>query len=148
MIRYIFATQRERIEFGKVADMAPRGEISVLGDGIPSGKEDVWVHIGYCKGDGVGVGALIEPSCVCKGKEVIRIDSLFPIERRVCITGEPQIKVFPAVFDDDLFRIAEMPHKKLYAIKIVSRGIDDSVNHGKDGAWIRVAELLLNYLRE
>ena len=144
MIRYIFTSKRDAYEFSKVTDIAPVGEVICLGENIPCRKDDIWVHIGYCKGR--GVGSLIEPSFSCKEKEIIRIDSMFPIERRICVTGEGDNPSY--IYDEGLFEIAKIPHNCLYAIKIVSKDMGGNSNHGKDGAWIRAAEMLQYYLSE
>ena len=154
MIRYIFSSKRERIEFSKVEDIVPKGKISMIDDGLPRNEDAVWVHIGYCSGEGLGVGVLVEPTHAYNSEtgEMIRIDSIFPVERRICVTRKDENKKVrmncPVVYDDGLFRIAEIPHKRLHAIKMVSRGADGGVNHGKDGMWIRMADMLSRYLKE
>lgn len=146
MIRYVFGTKNEALAFRSVQNLAPRGEICVLGDKFDISDEDDIVHIGYCEGDGVIDGALIEPLCAVdtKSKETIRVNSLFPLEHRVCFSGR-DFPFFdsPAIHDRVLFKIGELPHKNLYSIKIVR-----DEKQVKEGSWIRAASLLLDYLRE
>lgn len=156
MIKYIFESEKEANMFRKNAEMtAPRGDILVYGEGITT-KDDTVVHIGYCSGHKVCCNTLVEPvyAVDVETREAIRIDSLFPLEHRICLSGEefqsePLIES-PAIYDYVLFRIGSMPHKKLYSIKIVSDYMDEGERrkYNKEEPWNRVGEMLSEYLRE
>ena len=134
MIRYLFSSIKEAEIFARYSENCPKGAITVVGEkaeNMGDFEDDVLVNIGYAVGNRVPVGALIEPMCAMNEEkhEAIRINSLLPIERRVCFTvdefGKEPVREYPSIYDRELFNIAIKPHKKLYSVKIVGDRIDD-----------------------
>lgn len=160
MIRYLIAMEREAELFKRFSEKCPVGSVEIIGIGAADmgqyNENDILVNVGYAGGYRVPVGALVEPSGAMNVREheAIRIDSLFPIERRVCFTSdefvmEPVAK-YPAIYDMELFRIAQKPHKKLYSIKIVSDNLNESdcEEFNFEEPWKAVCGYLAEYLKE
>ena len=157
MIRYLVGTQKEADIFMKVYSECPKGSIEVVGvRGEYLGnteEDDILVDIGYAAGYRVPVGAIVEPTCAMdvEKHEAIRIDTIFPVERRVCFSGytKEHFGKYRAIFDGRLFKVAHKPHKRIYSIKIVSQDMDgywDGDVH--EGAWKVIAGYLGEYLKE
>lgn len=160
MIRYLIAMPREADIFERVSEKCPVGSIEIIGIGATNmgeyGKDDVLVNIGYAGGHRIPVGALVEPTHAMNAEEheAIKIDQLFPIEHRVCFTSgefvtEP-IVTYRSIYDMELFKIAQQPHKKLYSIKIVSDNLDekDCESFNEEAIWRVAAGYISEYLKE
>lgn len=160
MIRYLIAMPREAEIFEKVSKMCPAGSVEIIGIGAvdmrPTDEDDVVVNIGYAGGYRVPVGALVEPIIAVDGKKqtAIGINPLFPVERRVCFTcdefvTEPLAK-YRAIYDMELYKIARMPHKKLYSIKIVSDSLNERAceSFNLEDPWRVAAGYIAEYVKE
>ena len=167
MIRYLFAMPREAEMFKRFADKIPEGSIEVIGiNAVDMGeysKDDILVNVGYAGGYKVPVGELVEPVSVIAvntedGKAprfygIEFTDRLFPLPHYTCFTCETFVEkpVYEgaSIYDMELFKIAQKPHKRLYAIKIVSDSLCESEceRYNGEGAWDVVAELLAKHLR-
>ena len=159
MIKYLFSTEEVRGWFCKYSRGAPEGEVRIVGLGAgrlgETTKEDILVNIGYVGGQKIPVGTLIEPTRAIdvRSGEIVRVDPLFPIMSSICYTSErwvwKPICGGRAVYDMELFRIAESPHKKVHCIKIVGRSVDELKvkEMGDEGIWLFIGELLKKYLK-
>ena len=152
VIRYIFSNYDEAAEFYEVASgKIPEGRIEVFGESQYS-DEDTIVHIGYCSGYKTKVGSLVEPVYVVDAwtMEIVRTNPIFPIEHRFCFSRDEAVDTpmtdCPAIYDKELFRIAEKPHKRIHAIKIVRERFDGN-EKSREEPWVMVTELLSRYLR-
>ena len=160
MIRYLLAMPREADMLRKYADQLPKGEIEVIGinavDYTGGTENDVLVNVGYAGGYNVPIGTLVEPSVVYNMAtgDAVRIDPLFLIERRLCFTSDsfverPAVNL-PSVYDMELFKVAERPHKRLYAIKIVSDNLNEKDCEGfnDEASWKTAAALISRFVKE
>lgn len=167
MIRYLLAMPREAEMFKRFACMVPDGSIEVIGIGAPDmgefSKDDIIVNIGYAGGYKVSVGTLVEP------KDAIAVDMvservprfygigtvnrLFPLPHYTCFSSDtfvekPAVEC-AAIYDMELFKIAKTPHKRLYAIKIVSDNLceSDCEDFNDEDAWKKAASLIADHLK-
>lgn len=160
MIRYLFAMPREAELFVKVSEKCPVGSVEIIGIGATEmgeyDEKDILVNLGYAGGHRVPVGALVEPTHAMNAElhEALRVDQLFPIEHRVCFTSdafvtEPAVK-YRSIYDMELFKIAQQPHKKLYSIKIVSDNLDEAACEAfnEEAIWKVAAGYVAEYLKE
>ena len=137
MIRYLIAMPREAEMFKKYSNGLPKGEVDVIGIGaiaIEEGKyteDDILINIGYAGGHKIPVGTLIEPSFAIDAKtwDAAKIDHMFPLDHRLCLTSDTFVDepIFegPSLYDMELFKIAGLPHKELYSIKIISDNLSE-----------------------
>lgn len=167
MIRYLLAMPREAEMFMKFADKVPKGFVEVIGINAVNmgeyGKDDILVNVGYAGGYKVPVGELVEPvSVISASKEpgkaprfsgIEFTDRLFPLPHYTCFTCnefvEEPVYEGAAIYDMELFKIAQRPHKRLYAIKIVSDNLceSDCEKFDDEGAWEKAAEYIAARLR-
>jgi len=158
MICYLLATEQEAEIFRKLSKgKVPRGEIEVIDDtDVKKHADDVVVHIGYADGYDVAAGTLVEPVYVidAQTQEVVRTDTVFPTEHRICFSSERAVKApmvdFPAVYDAGLFKIAESQHKRIHAIKIIKGNIGKKAQKefNCEEAWMGAVNLISRYVKE
>ena len=151
MIRLLVAMERE----GKALAL-PFELIGIGTDSVPSiAPDDIIVNIGYCGGDGIAPGTIVEPQAVVDAETGEWIDlplhfgGVEGVVSAVCITSPTFVTTplltGPAVYDMELTKLARIPCKALYTLKIVS----DNLNEGdceaffSDTAWSKIRELLV-----
>lgn len=146
MIRFLVAMEREAEALGVPCEIIGIGAADLPG----TSGEDILVNVGYCGGYKVPVGTVVEPRFARNGStgEVKDLIPHFPCETHPCITmdafvTEPLYEA-PAIYDMELWKIAALPHKALYCLKIVSDNLDeaDCESFYDEEAWERVRELL------
>ncbi len=167
MIRYLLAMPREAEMFMKFADKVPEGAVEVIGiNAVDMGeydKDDILVNVGYAGGYKVPVGELVEPvSVISVSKEpdkapkfngIAFTDRVFPLPHYTCFTCdefvEEPVYEAPAIYDMELFKIAQKPHKRLYAIKIVSDNLceSDCERFNDEDSWRSAVECIAARLR-
>lgn len=117
--------------------------------------EDVIINIGYCGGYKMPVGAIVEPSFVINANtlDIIRIDSAFDkVSSAVCVTADSfvtePISDATCVYDMELFKLAQLPHKRIHSLKIVSDNLNEKQCEAYVGAetWNFVQEIINKYL--
>lgn len=162
MIKYLLAMEREAELFEKYAAGKLGGRVYVVGigaTGIDNAElieDDVIVNVGYAGGYEIPVGTIIEPSYAMDMRrgEIVRIDSVFPVERRVCITSDTFVDKpmsnGPHLYDMELFKVASVPHKKLYSLKIISDNLceEDCEAYNAEESWRMVVDLIERNLPE
>lgn len=162
MIKYLIAMPREA-KMLRQAGQIPEGEICITGIGaiiLPeTTPHDILVNVGYAGGHLVGKGTIVEPEFVVSANtgHARYIDKIFKADAHCrCYTcsgfqTEP-IRQVQAVYDMELFKIMQLPHKKIYALKIVSDSLDEAECESYEDAhaWARVAQMLevLNGVRD
>lgn len=160
MIHYVFAMQREADLFWRLANSkVPEGVTDVIGINAVDRKiyseDDVLMNLGYAGGYKVKVGSIIEPQFVAEAytHDIKRIDSIFPVEHRLCFTSDAFVSTpmtdFAVIYDMELYKIAEKPYKRLHSLKIVSDNLDESdcEKFNETEPWNRVIDLIAEYLK-
>lgn len=157
MIRIVVAMEREA---KMLAERLPTMLIDVTGIGQvglipPTTENDVIVNVGYAGGYHVPVGRLIEPSFALDygTGEGTSVDHIFVgCGRYRCYTAnefvtEPCTSL-SSIYDMELAKLAKLPHKKLYALKIVSDSLNEQECEAFNGEerWDEVARLLKQYV--
>lgn len=146
MIRFLVAMEREAEALGIPCEI-----IGIGATNLPATSEDdVLVNVGYCGGYKVPVGRVVEPRFTENAGtgEVKDLIPHFPCETHPCITADAfvtkPVYEAPAVYDMELWKIAALPHKALYCLKIVSDNLNESdcESFNSEKAWERVRELL------
>ena len=152
MIRLLVAMERE----GKALAL-PFELIGIGTDSVPSiAPDDIIVNIGYCGGDGIAPGTIVEPQTVVDAETGEWIDlplhfgGVEGVVPALCVTSPTfvttPLMTGPAVYDMELAKLARIPCKALYTLKIVS----DNLNEGDceafsdEAAWARIRELLVS----
>ena len=154
MIYFLFAMERE----AKMLEVPNKKIIGINGNNMPfTTDDDILVNIGYCGGYKIPVGTIIEPAFAIDAKtyEIARIDRLFNIPSCLCVTSdkfveEPVDKEMACVYDMELFKVAQIPHKKLYAVKIVSDNLDEAACEAfnSESAWKNVQRMINKFIKE
>ena len=146
MIRILVAMEREAEALGIPCEIIGIGAVDLP----ETSWDDLLVNVGYCGGYKVPVGKIIEPLITENGNtgEVGDLTPHFPCETYPCITTdsfvtEPLYEA-PAIYDMELWKVAGLPHKKLYCLKIVSDNLNeaDCECFNDENAWEQVRTLL------
>lgn len=149
MIKYLFAMQRE----ADMIDVPNKFIIGINGDNMPcTTKEDIIINLGYCGAYNIKPGTIIEPSAVfdIKTRKRKHINKKFGTKRVRCYTSDEfvtkPIVEFESIYDMELYKISQLPHKKIYSLKIVSDNLneEDCENFNDKECWDKVKEILLN----
>jgi hypothetical protein len=148
MIKFLFAMERE----ADMIDVPNKYIIGINATNMPTTtKDDILVNLGYCGAYDVQVGSIIEPNVVfdIKTRKKKHINKQFNVERVKCYTSDEfvtePIAQFKTVYDMELYKIAKLPHKKLYSLKIVSDNLNeqDCENFNDKECWDKIKELLI-----
>ena len=152
MIRLLVAMERE----GEALAL-PFELIGIGADYVPSiASDDIIVNVGYCGGDGIAPGTIVEPKAVIDAEtgEWTDLPRHFGeaegVVPALCITSPTfvttPLMTGPAVYDMELARLARIPCKALYTLKIVSDELNeaDCEAFSSDKAWSKVRELLVS----
>ena len=153
MIYYIFAMPREaenvRIENKVIVGINAT-------DPPQTTANDTIVNIGYCGAYGIPVGTIIEPSEVydIESGKTAKIDKIFGCEDVTCFTSnefvtEPIVNR-KSIYDMELYKLAQLPHKRIHALKIVSDNLneEDCVQYNDQAAWAKIQQILEKYKDE
>ena len=146
MTRILVAMEREAQALGLSCEL-----IGIGGTDLPqTSSDDVLVNVGYCGGYRVPVGSVVEP-CMAGS---YRTGETVPLTRHLSLISYPcftadtfvtkPLDGSPAIYDMELWKITQLPHRKLYCIKIVSDNLDEVACEAYDSreAWDRVRKLL------
>ena len=153
MIKYIFAMPREAEQL----DLDNKFVVGINAvDMIDTTDEDTIVNIGYCGAYDVPVGTIVEPSVVydAETKDVLKIDTIFNCEDIECYTAnefvtEPLVNG-RSIYDMELYKLAKYPHKRIYALKIVSDNLNESdcEQYNDKKAWEKIKNILEKHKNE
>lgn len=113
-------------------------------------SEDIIVNVGYCGSSHLSIGTVVEPDRAINmdtGVEY-KIDQIFDKPKYTCYTSSTFVEdtdiTDQCVFDMELAKIAALPHKKLYSLKIVSDNLDEAVfdAYDPDEVWVEINKLI------
>lgn len=147
MVKYLFAMQRE----ADMIDVPDKYVIGINGSDMPeTTNEDLIINLGYCGAYKIPVGTIIEPTIVfnVNTRKKHKIDSKFNCYKSRCYTSDEfvarPIVNFESIYDMELYKISQQPHKKLYSLKIVSDNLNeqDCENFNDKECWNKIKELL------
>ncbi len=156
---FIFAMQREADMVRLPEDDNIRKEIvgiSML-DNLPQVSEDeIIINLGYCGSNSIKVGTIVEPSIATdlRTGAQIKLDHLFDTPTTECFTSDEFVTKStqdePCVYDMELYKIAQLPHKALYSLKIVSDNLnlEDCEKYNDETAWEKCLEILNDKLKD
>ena len=146
MIYILVAMPREADALG-----VPCRVIGIGAKNLPETTEDdIIVNVGYCGAVDLPVGTIVEPNETVSYEtgEGEPLRTHFDCVHVPCFTSEKFVteacSIFPSIYDMELLKIAELPHKELYVLKIVSDNLDeaDCEAFEDEKAWERVRKLL------
>lgn len=146
MIRILVAMQREADALGLPCEVVGIGA-DHLSETSP---DDILVNVGYCGAEEIHPGTIVEPNETADYETGIgnALPTHFDVFHAPCFTSAKFVtepcSLNPSVYDMELARIAELPHKELYALKIVSDNLDeaDCEAFNDEEAWEQVRTLL------
>ena len=155
MIRLLVAMEREGEALGALP--FPFEVINITGTSIPPiSPSDIIVNVGYCGGDGIAPGTIVEPKAVIDAEtgEWTDLPRHFGeaegVVPALCITSPTfvttPLMTGPAVYDMELARLARISCRALYTLKIVSDELNeaDCESYSDSSAWSKVRELLVS----
>jgi len=145
VIRILVAMQREADALGLPCEVVGIGA-DHLSETSP---DDILVNVGYCGAEEIHPGTIVEPNETADYETGIgnALPTHFDVFHAPCFTSAKFVtepcSLNPSVYDMEL-RIAELPHKELYALKIVSDNLDeaDCEAFNDEEAWEQVRTLL------
>lgn len=147
MIKYLFAMERE----SSMIDVPNKYIIGINGTNMPqTTKDDILINLGYCGAYKVNVGTIVEPNVVfdVNTRKKKCINKKFNVEKIRCYTSDEfvtkPIVNFESIYDMELFKIAQIPHKKLYSLKIVSDNLNekDCESFNDQQCWNKIKKIL------
>ena len=146
MVRILVAMDREAAALGLPCDV-----IGIGAKNLPeTTEEDILVNVGYCGSNDIKPGTIVEPNeaAAYETGEGRKLQTHFDVLHVPCFTSQRFVtepcSIFPSVYDMELLRITELPHKELYVLKIVSDNLDeaDCEAFNDENAWEQVRTLL------
>ena len=154
MIYYLFAMPREAEQL----DIENKVIVGINAVDVPVlTEDDIIVNIGYCGATAdIPVGTIVEPSEVYDAKtgDKVKIDKLFGCEDIKCFTADEfvtePIEENRNIYDMELYKLAKLPHKKIYTLKIVSDNLneDDCEQYNDQEAWAKIKNILEKFKDE
>lgn len=154
MIYYLFAMQREADQI----DVENKILVGINAIELPNTtNDDILVNIGYCGATSdIQVGTIVEPSEVFDAKtgDRVVIDKLFGCEDIKCFTADEfvtePIEENRNIYDMELYKLAQLPHKKIYSLKIVSDNLNenDCEKYNDQVAWSKIKDILEKFKYE
>ena len=154
MIYYLFAMQREADQI----DVENKVLVGINAIELPNTtNDDILVNIGYCGATSdIPVGTIVEPSEVFDAKtgDRVVIDKLFGCEDIKCFTADEfvtePIEENRNIYDMELYKLAQLPHKKIYSLKIVSDNLNenDCEKYNDQVAWSKIKDILEKFKYE
>ena len=143
-VRILVAHQREADALGLPCEI-----IGIGATDLPETTEnDILVNIGYCGAYQIPVGILVEPRTVNSGDGWEPLQTAFRCIHAPCYTAEEFVtepySQMPAIYDMELGKVMKLPHKELFALKIVSDNLDESACEAFESkeAWDYAKRLL------
>ena len=146
MVRILVAMDREAASLGLPCDV-----IGISAKNLPeTTDEDILVNVGYCGANDIKPGTIVEPNetAAYETGEGRLLRTHFDVLHVPCFTSQRFVtepcSIFPSVYDMELAKIAALPHKELYVLKIVSDNLDeaDCEEFEDEVAWEQVRMLL------
>ena len=146
MIYILTAMQREADALG-----IPCSVTGIGAKDLPeTTMDDILVNVGYCGAVGLQPGAIVEPDETASYEtgEGSKLETHFDCLHAPCFTAEKFVvepcSLSPSVYDMELQKIAALPHRELYVLKIVSDNLDeaDCEAFEDETAWAKVRALL------
>ena len=154
MVYYLFAMPREAEQL----DVENKVIVGINAVNIPKTTiDDIIINIGYCGATpDVAVGTIVEPSIVydIKTGDSRNIDKIFGCEDIKCFTSDAfvteAIENNKNIYDMELYKLAKLPHRKIYSLKIVSDNLNESdcEKYNDQEAWKKIKQILENYKNE
>ena len=154
MIYYFFAMPREAEQL----DVENKVIIGINAVDTPKTTiDDIIVNIGYCGATAdVKVGTIVEPSVVydIKSGDSRNIDKIFGCEDIKCFTSDTfvtePVEEARNIYDMELYKLARLPHRKIYSLKIVSDNLNESdcEKYNDQEAWAKIKQILEKYKDE
>lgn len=154
MVYYLFAMPREAEQL----DVENKVIVGINAVDVPVlTEDDIIVNIGYCGATAdIPVGTIVEPSEAydANTRDKVKIDKLFGCEDIKCFTAnefvtEP-IEECKNIYDMELYKLAKLPHKKIYTLKIVSDNLNenDCEQYNDQEAWAKIKDILERFKNE
>ncbi len=146
MTYILAAMQREADSLG-----IPCKVIGIKATDLPETTEnDILVNVGYCGAVEIPVGTIVEPDEAASYETVEgrKLKTHFDCLHVPCFTAEKFVTepccLSASIYDMELAKIAALPHKDLYVLKIVSDNLDeaDCEKFNDEIAWEQVRTLL------
>ena len=146
MVHILVAMDREAAALGLPCDV-----IGIGAKNLPeTTEEDILVNVGYCGSNDIKPGTIVEPNETASYEtgEGQKLRTHFDALHVPCFTSQKFVtepcSIFPSAYDMELLKIAELPHKELYVLKIVSDNLDeaDCEAFNDETAWEQVRALL------
>lgn len=154
MVYYLFAMPREAEQI----DVENKFVIGINAVEPPKTTiDDVIVNIGYCGATAdIPVGTIVEPSEAydSKTRNKAKIDKLFGCEDIKCFTADEfvtePIEESRNIYDMELYKLTKLPHRKIYALKIVSDNLNESdcEQYNDQEAWAKIKNILEKFKDE
>lgn len=154
MIYYLFAMPREAEQL----DVENKYIVGINAVDVPDiTNNDTIVNIGYCGATAdIPVGSIIEPSIVYDAisGDSARINKIFGCEDIKCFTANEfvtsPIEDCKNIYDMELYKLAKLPHKNIYSLKIVSDNLNehDCEQYNDKEAWNKIKNILEKYKNE
>lgn len=155
MIYILVAMEKEKELLQKYVNH-PITLIGIGAENLPlTTKNDIIINAGYCGGHMLPVGTIIEPHLCfdCTTRKKKKIKSFFNIFKNVrCYTSnkfvEKPIANFESIYDMELFKIMDLPHRELYSLKIVSDNLNekDCENFNEEKSWGIIGDTIQNFI--
>ena len=154
MVYYLFAMPREAEQL----DVENKIIVGINAVEPPvTTVDDIIVNIGYCGATAdIPVGTIVEPSEAYDANtgDKVSIDRLFGCEDIKCFTADAfvtePIEENKNIYDMELYKLAKLPHKKIYTLKIVSDNLNenDCEQYNDKAAWAKIKDILEKYKNE
>jgi hypothetical protein len=154
MVYYLFAMPREAEQI----EVENKYIVGINAVDLPDiTAEDTIVNIGYCGATrDISVGTIVEPSIVYSAitGESAKIDKIFGCEDIKCFTADDfvtePIEENKNIYDMELYKLTKLPHKKIYALKIVSDNLNESdcEQYNDQEAWAKIKNILEKFKNE
>lgn len=147
MVYFLVAMERE-------AEMLELENIYITGinaTNLPeTTDDDILVNVGLCGSYEEKPGRIVEPiiSASTDHSDFLFIDHKFPVKRMPCITAPHFVTKHEAeyncIYDMELYKLASLPHKKIYSLKIVSDKLNENCceEFNSERSWRVVNDLL------
>lgn len=153
MVYYFFAMPRE----AEFIDIDNKYVIGINAVDVPqTTEEDTIINIGYCGAYDVPVGSIIEPSEVfdITSRKCAKVDKIFDCDDIQCFTSdafvtEPAVEQ-KSIYDMELYKLTQLPHKKIHTLKIVSDNLNESdcEQYNDADAWEKIKQILEKHKNE
>ncbi len=157
-IIYLFAMEREAEMLNIKEDKKTKKFlIGINGVEMPETcQDDILINLGYCGAYKVDVGTIVEPKKVydINTNDCLDIDHIFDCPQVECFTSDEFVtspnRDSETIYDMELYKIAKLPHKALYSLKIVSDNLSekDCEAYNDKVAWSKLEKILEKGLKK